>query len=53
VVADPGTIGIKLSDPKIEEVDDGGGHVSPLMLAVLLLLGIFAIRRREKGDMPG
>ena len=48
VVADPGTTGISLSDPETEEVEDGGGRMSPLLLAVFVLLGIMAIGRRQK-----
>jgi hypothetical protein len=47
-VADPGTTGISLSDPETEEVEDGGGRMSPLLLAVFVLLGIMAIGRRQK-----
>lgn len=48
VVADPGTTGISLSDPEIEEVEDGGGRMSPLLLAVFVLLGMMAIGRRRR-----
>jgi len=48
VVADPGTTGITLSDPEIDKVEDGGGRMSPLLLAVFVLLGMMAIGRRQK-----
>jgi hypothetical protein len=48
VVADPGTTGISLSDPETDEVEDGGGRMSPILLAVFVLLGIMAIGRRQK-----
>ncbi len=49
VATDPGTVGVRLTDPEIEAVEDGGGRISPLMLAVLLVLGLFALRRRQVG----
>lgn len=51
IVTDPGTIGVQLSDPQAFEVEEGGGRMSPTMLAVLLLLSFMAIRRRGNGGM--
>ncbi len=48
VVSDPGTVGTRLSDPQEEEVKDGGGRLSPLMLMTLLTLGGFAWWRRRR-----
>jgi len=47
VVVDPGSTGIVLSDPETEVVEEGGGRVSPLLLAVLLMLGLAAVARRQ------
>jgi len=52
VVSDPGTVGVQLNDPEgFEEVEEGsGGRMSPLMLAVMLILGGVAFwRRRREG----
>ena len=39
-VADPGAIGIQLSDPQIEPVQEGAGRLSPILLTLLLLLAV-------------
>jgi hypothetical protein len=52
VVNDPSTVGIELTEPEgFEEVEQGsgGGRVAPLLLAMLLLLGGYAFRRRQRG----
>ena len=48
VVVDPGTTGFLLSEPETEEVEKGAGRLSPLMLAVLLMLGLLAVGRRRR-----
>ena len=48
VVSDPGSIGIRLTDPVLEEVEDGGGDMAPQMLAWLALLTSIAIWRRRR-----
>ena len=37
-----------MSDPEIEEVEEGGSRMSPIMIALLALLGILAIGRRRR-----
>jgi len=51
VINDPSTVGLTLTEPEgFEEVEEGsGGRVSPLLLAVLLMLGGFAFWRRQRG----
>ncbi len=49
VINDPSTVGVKLTDPEIEEVEDGSGKVSPLFLVILLSLVGFALWRRKRG----
>jgi len=49
VINDPATVGVALKDPEIEVVEDGSGRVSPLLLAILLCLGGFAVWRRKRG----
>jgi hypothetical protein len=52
VVSGTGTIGVRFTDPEIEVVEDGGGCVSPLLIAVLLLLGGIEVARRRRGVKP-
>jgi hypothetical protein len=49
VINDPSTVGLTLSDPEIEQVEEGSGRVTPLLLAMLLMLGGFAYWRRQRG----
>ena len=51
VINDPATVGLTLTEPEgFEEVEEGsGGRVSPLLLAVLLMLGGLAFWRRQRG----
>jgi hypothetical protein len=52
IINDPATVGLELTEPEgFEEVEEGsgGGRLSPLLLAMLLVLGGFAFRRRQKG----
>jgi len=51
IVTDPGTIGVQLEDPEAFEVEEGGGRMSPLLLAVLLSLSFMAIRRQGNDGM--
>ncbi len=51
VIHDPATVGVQITEPEgFKEVEDGsgGGRVSPLLLAMLLVLGGFAFRRRQR-----
>ena len=51
VVIDPGTIGVRLTEPSIEEVEDGSGRISLQLLTLLvLLLGIGAWRQQRGGQ---
>ena len=49
VINDPATVGVALKDPQIEEVEEGSGRVSSLLLAILLSLVGFAFWRRRRG----
>jgi VCBS repeat-containing protein len=49
VINDPATVGVALKDPQLEEVEDGSGRVSPLLLAILLSLGGLVFWRRRRG----
>jgi len=50
VVRDPGTVGVSLSDPETEEVKDGSGRMTPLLLLTMFMLFAFASwRRRREG----
>jgi hypothetical protein len=51
VINDPATVGVTITEPEgFEEVEEGsGGRVSPLLLAVLLMLGGLAFWRRQRG----
>jgi MYXO-CTERM domain-containing protein len=50
VINDPATVGLTITEPEgFEEVEEGsGGRVSPLLLAVLLMLGVIAFWRRRR-----
>ncbi len=48
VVSDPGSIGVRLTDPLLEEVEDGGGDMAlPLITWLALLTSIAVLRRRR------
>jgi len=49
VIADPGTIGVSLSDPVEPVVEQGGGRLSPLMLILLMLLAGIGAGYRIRG----
>ncbi|MEM7562082.1 MAG: choice-of-anchor U domain-containing protein [Pseudomonadota bacterium] len=48
-VADPGTIGIGLTEPVLfDEVEDGGGRMSSVLLIILMLIGVLRLWRSLK-----
>jgi hypothetical protein len=52
VINDPATVGLVLTEPEgFEEVEEGsgGGRMSPMLLAVLLMLGVLACWCRQRG----
>jgi hypothetical protein len=49
IINDPAGVGLKLTDPQAEKVEEGSGRVSPLLLALLLALGVSAYWRRRRG----
>ncbi len=50
VVADPGAVGVRLTEPAVEAVEDGGGRVSPWLLIWFALLTLAASRRRRNAS---
>ncbi len=50
VIADPGAVGVRLTEPAVEVVEDGGGRISPWLLIWFALLTLAASRRRRNAS---
>jgi hypothetical protein len=53
IINDPSGVGLQLTDPEVEKVEEGSGRVSPLLLATLLVLGGLVYWRRRRGIRTG
>ena len=53
VISDPGTVGVRLTDPEVDEVESGSSRMSPTLLLAMLLLSVCAAWRRTGRDCPG